>query len=136
VAATNRKGIEAVNEKDRTGRIGSRPLWVYWLANPVRAAHLVGGAVFLAGYLLVDSGPPGVYMVVAVVSGGMLLMVEWLRHPQIFRELAGAITLVKLLLLGAAQHGFLPGPATVLLAFVIASLGAHAPKLVRHRLLF
>jgi hypothetical protein len=126
-----------VIERDSTGRIGSRPLWAYWLANPIRAAHLVGAAVFLAAYLLeVDGGLPGVYVVVAVVSGGLLLIIEWLRHPQIFRESAGVITLVKLFLLGAAHHAFLPGPATVLLAFVIASLGSHAPKLVRHRLLF
>jgi hypothetical protein len=126
-----------VNEKVSMGRIGSRPLWAYWLSNPIRAAHLVGTAVFLAAYLLeVAPGPPGVYVLVAVVSGGMLLIIEWLRHPQIFRESAGVITLVKLLLLGAAHHGFLPGPATVLLAFVIASIGSHAPKHVRHRLLF
>jgi hypothetical protein len=126
-----------VNEKISMGRTGSRPLWVYWLSNPVRTAHLVGAAVFLAFYLLeVGPGPPGAYVAVAVVSGGMLLIIEWLRHPQIFRELAGVITLLKLLLLGAAHHGFLPGPATVLLAFVITSLGSHAPKHVRHRLLF
>ena len=126
-----------MNEKDRLGKIGPRPLWAYRLSNPIRAAHLVGAAVFLAAYLLeIDPGPPAVYVIVAVVSGGMLLVIEWLRHRQIFRELAGVITLVKLLLLGAAHHGFLPGPATVLLAFVIASVGSHAPKHVRHRLLF
>jgi hypothetical protein len=118
------------------GRIGSRPLWAYRLANPVRAAHLVGAAVFLAAYLLgIEDGPPGVYVAVAVVSGGLLLVLEWSRHPQIFRELAGGITLLKLLLLGGAHHGFLPASATVLLAFVLASVGAHAPKHVRHRLL-
>ncbi len=46
------------------------------------------------------------------------------------------ITLVKILLLGAAWHGFLPLQGTVLLAFLVASIGAHAPKKVRHRLLF
>ena len=68
--------------------------------------------------------------------GGLLLATECLRHRQIFRELSGAITMLKLLLLGAAYHGFLPLPGTVLLVFVIASIGAHAPKKVRHRLLF
>jgi hypothetical protein len=46
------------------------------------------------------------------------------------------ISIVKLLLLGAAYHGFLPLQETVLLVFVIASVGAHAPKQLRHRLLF
>ncbi len=92
--------------------------------------------MFLTFYLLeIDPGPPGIYVIVAVVSGGALLIIEWLRHPQIFRELAGVFTLAKLLLLGAAHHGFLPGATTVLLAFVIASIGSHAPKNVRHRLL-
>jgi hypothetical protein len=30
----------------------------------------------------------------------------------------------------------LSAPVGVLLAFVLASIGAHAPKMVRHRLLF
>lgn len=119
------------------GRIGDRPYWVYLLSIPVRVVHLVGAAVFLAGYLL-DTlpGPPMVYVVVALVSGGLLLGIEWWRHRQCFRELSGLLTLMKILLLGAAYHGFLPLQGTVLLAFGIASLGAHAPKKLRHRLLF
>jgi hypothetical protein len=119
------------------GRIGDRPYWVLNLSILIRAVHQVGAAVFLAAYLLdAIPGPPLVYVIIALVSGGLLLGTEWLRHRQIFRELAGMITIAKLLLLGAAFHGFLPLPATVLLAFVIASVGAHAPKKVRHRLLF
>jgi NhaP-type Na+/H+ or K+/H+ antiporter len=76
------------------------------------------------------------YVSIALVSGGLLLGTEWWRHRQIFRELAGMITVVKVLLLGAAYHSFLPPTATVLLAFIIASIGAHAPKNVRHKLLF
>jgi hypothetical protein len=45
-------------------------------------------------------------------------------------------TIIKLLLLGAAYHGFLSAPVAVLLAFVVASVAAHAPKMVRHRLIF
>jgi hypothetical protein len=45
-------------------------------------------------------------------------------------------TFLNLLLIGAAYHGFLSASIAVLLAFVLASVGAHAPKLVRHRLLF
>jgi hypothetical protein len=119
------------------GRIGDRPYWVLHLSILIRAAHQVGAAVFLAAFLLdVIPGPPPAYVFVAFLSGGLLLGTEWLRHRQIFRELAGMISVVKLLLLGAAYHGFLPLPATVLLIFVIASIGAHAPKKVRHRLLF
>jgi hypothetical protein len=122
---------------ERMGRIGDRPYWVLNCSILIRALHQVGAAVFLAAYLLdAIPGPPMAYVLVALFSGGLLLGTEWLRHRQIFRELAGMITIVKLLLLGAAYHGFLPLPATVLLAFLIASIGAHAPKKVRHRLLF
>jgi hypothetical protein len=122
---------------DRIGRIGDRPYWVLNISILVRAVHQVGVGVFLAAYLLdVIPGPPLLYVLIAFLSGALLLVSEWWRHRQIFRELAGMISIVKLLLLGAAYHGFLPLPATVLLAFVIASLGAHAPKKVRHRLLF
>ncbi|MBE0576578.1 MAG: hypothetical protein IH613_11875 [Desulfuromonadales bacterium] len=122
---------------DKMGRIGDRPYWVLNISILIRAVHQVGVAVFLAAYLLdAIPGPPMIYVIIAFLSGALLLGTEWLRHRQIFRELAGMISIVKLLLLGAAYHGFLPLPATVLLAFVIASLGAHAPKKVRHRLLF
>jgi hypothetical protein len=121
----------------RMGRVGSRPYFVLTFSILVRAAHQVGAAVFLAAYLLeVVPGPPMAYVLVAFVSGTLLLITEWWRHRQIWRETAGAITMIKLILLGAAYHGFLPPLESVLLAFVIASVGAHAPKRVRHRLLF
>lgn len=121
----------------QTGRIGDRPYWAYILAIFIRAIHQIAAAVFLAAYLLdAIPGPPISYTAAAFLSGGLLLAIEWWRHRQAFRELSGVITLVKVLLLGAAYHGFLPRPATVLLVFVIASIAAHAPKKVRHRLLY
>lgn len=130
----SRNGCE---NSEKMGRIGARPYWVLNLSILIRALHQIGAAVFLTAYLLdAIPGPPKLYVVIAFLSGGLLLTTEWLRHRQIFRELAGIISIVKLLLLGAAYHGFLPMSATVLLVFVIASVGAHAPKKVRHRLLF
>ena len=121
----------------KTGRIGDRPYWVLNLSILIRAVHQVGAAVFLAAYLLdVLPGPPKTYVLIATLSGVLLLATEWLRHRQIFREIAGVITLVKMLLLGAAYHGWLPPLATVLLVFFAASLGAHAPKRARHKLLY
>ena len=120
-----------------TGRIGDRPYWVFVLSILIRAAHQVGAAVFLAVILLGELPRlPQLYLVLALASGALLLWTEWLRHRQVHRELSGMITLGKLVLLGAAWHGLLPLRETVLLAFVIASIGAHAPKKVRHRLLF
>ncbi len=133
-----REGTESGHDHSvKMGRIGDRPYWALNFSILIRSAHQVGAAVFLAAYLLdVLPGPPRLYVWIALVSGCLLLATEWLRHRQIFRELAGWITLVKIMLIGAAYHGYLPLSATVLLAFVIASVGAHAPKKVRHRLLF
>jgi hypothetical protein len=124
-------------EKNKMGRIGDRPYWVLNLSILIRAVHQVGAAVFLATFLLDEIvHPPSLYLVIVFGSGVALFLAEWMRHRQICRELSGVCTMIKLLLLGAAYHGFLLAPVAVLLAFVIASLGAHAPKLARHRLLF
>ncbi|TYO99391.1 hypothetical protein EDC39_103237 [Geothermobacter ehrlichii] len=119
------------------GRIGERPYWVLYLSLVLRAFHQVGAAVFLAAWLF-DAlpGPPLPYLVMVLASGVALFLTEWMRHRQLYRELSGIVSMAKVLLLGAAVHGFLPGRPTVLLAFVAASVLAHAPKHVRHRLLF
>jgi hypothetical protein len=131
---SNENGFE---EGVKMGRIGYRPYWVLNVSLLVRAAHQVGAAVFLAAYLLdAIPGPPAVYMVIALVSGGLLFVSEWLRHRQSYREVSGMTSMVKVLLLGAAYHGFLPMQGTVLLVFVVASIVAHAPKRMRHRLLY
>lgn len=131
---------EATSKRDHSvkmGKIGNRPYWALMLSILIRSVHQVGAGVFLAAYLLnVVPGPPRVYILLALLSGGVLFVTEWRRHRQIFRELSGGITLFKLLLLGAAFHGYAPAQTAVLLAFLIASIGAHAPKNVRHRLLF
>ena len=121
----------------KMGRIGNRPYWVLSLSIVIRAMHLVGAAVVLTIFLLNDTArPPSLYAVLAFGSGVVLLATEWIRHRQICRELAGVSTIVKVLLLGAAYHGLLPPRETVLLVFFLASVASHAPKLVRHRLLF
>ena len=122
---------------NKTGRIGDRPYWALCLSLLIRAIHQIGVAVFLAVYLL-DAvlEPPAVYVNIALVSGGLLLVTEWWRHRQAYRELSGVITILKVLLLGTVYHGFLPHQGTVMLVFVIASLVTHAPRQVRHRLLF
>jgi len=122
---------------NKMGRIGHRPYWVLCLSILLRAVHQVGAAVFLASFLLDEIvHPPSFYLVLVMGSGVALLFAEWLRHRQIYRELSGVSTFVKIVLLGAAFHGFVSAPATVLLVFVLASIGSHTPKLVRHRMLF
>lgn len=119
------------------GRIGYRPYWLLNLSILVRAVHQVGAAVFLATFLLDGfSGPPRFYVLLAVLSGVLLLLSEWWRHRQLHRELSGGVTLGKAVILGVAYHGFISPQPLVLLVFFIASVVAHAPKQVRHRLLF
>jgi hypothetical protein len=119
------------------GRIGHRPFWVLHLSVLIRAVHQVGAAVYLAAYLLGDGiVPTSGYALVAYFSGVLLVFTEWLRHRQLYREIAGLATLGKLLLLGAAMHTLLPPVWAVLTAFVLASICAHLPKQLRHRLVF
>jgi hypothetical protein len=125
------------HETHRLGRIGQRPMWVLALSICIRAIHQVGAAVFLVAYLLDDiPAVPPVYLSLALISGVALLFTEWLRHREIYRELSGLGTFIKLILLGIAFHGLLPQTATVICAFLLASICSHAPKQYRHRLLF
>ncbi len=124
-------------QEKQMGRIGNRPYWILILSILIRAIHQVGAAIFLAAFLLDEiARPPSFYLAIVFSSGVALYFAEWMRHRQIYRELSGVSTIIKLLLLGVAYHGFVSSPIVVLLAFILASVGAHAPKLLRHRLLF
>lgn len=135
--AEKHAGKKAKRSKVPQGRIGNRPYWVLLFSILVRAVHQLGAAVFLTIYLfggLVQV--PKAFLWAAVVSGVILVFTEWLRHRELYREFAGMATLIKCLLLGAAIHAYLPAGPAVLVAFVLASIGAHAPKEIRHRLLW
>lgn len=124
-------------KESRLGRIGYRPFWVLKLSILLRAIHQIGAAVFLASFLLDEIvAPPPLYLSLAMVSGVALLFAEWMRHREIYRELSGLSTFVKLILLGLAYHGIFPQTPTIIIAFFLASIASHAPKLYRHRLLF
>ncbi|MFH0729879.1 MAG: hypothetical protein V2B19_26500 [Pseudomonadota bacterium] len=124
-------------EKVRLGRLGDRPYWIYIFAIFIRAIHQIGAAVFLTSFLVNDMMPlPRLYLVIASVSGVLLLGAEALKHRQLLRELLGVSTLVKLVILGLVYHGWVPGALPVLFAFVLSSICSHAPKSFRHRLLF
>lgn len=131
------RSINSSEDSVKMGRIGARPKWVLNFSLLLRATHQVGAAVFLASFLLdVVPGPPSFYVLLTVASGGLLFVTEWMRHRQSFRELSGVTSLVKTFFLGAAYHGILPPQGTVLVSFFVASVVTHAPKKVRHRLLF
>jgi len=132
---TTQKREDVSHEK--FGRIGFRPFWVLKLSILLRAVHQIGAAVFLTVFLLEDMVVvPLLYLLLGTFSGLALLITEWMRHRQIFREISGIGTLVKLILLGLAYHHILPQTVTVISAFMLASICSHAPKIYRHRLLF
>jgi len=131
------KKNELISANVQLGRTGHRPFWVLKLSIVIRAVHQVGAAIFLAAFLLDEIGrPPMPYILLATISGIVLLLVEAMRHRQIYRELSGLTTFIKLIMIGAAYHGFLPETITILAAFLLASISSHAPKLYRHRLLY
>jgi hypothetical protein len=120
-----------------SGRIGDRPYGVLLASVAVRAVHQVGGAVFLASFLVDrQGGPPVFYLWLVMLSGVVLAATEVMRHRQWYRELAGVSTAVKLLLIGAAYHRYLPETPAILAAFLLAAVAAHMPREIRHRLLY
>ena len=122
---------------ENVGPVGPRPYWVVLVSVVIRALHQVGSAVYLSSFLL-DSiaGPPAFYLWLAVGTGLALVGTEAMRHRALYREVAGLATILKVVLLGVAFHGYLPETATVVAAFVAAALAAHLPKNIRHRLVF
>nr|NJM03499.1 hypothetical protein [Desulfobacula sp.] len=129
---------DPVNPKEgvRLGKKADRPYGVLMLSIGVRAAHQIGAGVFLASFLFRESlALPAFYLVLVLVTGGVLLITEGMRHRQFFRELIGVSTIVKLVLLGMATHGR-AGGFLVVLSFFLAAVCSHLPKNIRHRLLF
>lgn len=126
-------------DKMTTAKIGytaDRPYWMRHVSVFVRAIHQIGAAVFLGSYLLSDViAVPRLYLLIAMISGIILLAVEGVRHRQFFRETFGLVTFFKLIIIGLAYHLYLPPAPTVLFAFFLASIVSHAPKSIRHRLL-
>ena len=119
------------------GPVAPRPYWLVLLSVVIRALHQVGAAVYLSSFLLAEIvGPPALYLWLSIVTGVALVVTEGVRHRALYREVAGLATLIKLILLGIAYHGYMPQTATVMLAFFIAAIGAHLPKNLRHRLVF
>lgn len=118
------------------GRVADRPFWLLCFSILIRAAHQIGAAIFLASFIFEKLTLPFTYLALTLITGFALVFTEGIRHRQLYREFAGLSTMLKLLLVGAAYHGVLPETLGVSVAFVLASVGAHCPKNIRHRLVF
>ena len=129
--------LKKANSELKLGPVGPRPYWVVFVSVVIRALHQVGSAVYLSSFLLDEIvGPPAFYLWLAIGSGLALVGTETMRHRALYREVAGLATVLKVVLLGMAFHGYLPETATVVVAFFLAALAAHLPKDFRHRLVF
>ena len=133
-------GIQVEKSKRQGPVLGSvhhRPAWVLYLSLGVRTAHQVGAAIFLAVFLTgMATQLWNFYLYLTIFTGLVLCGTEGMRHRQLHRELTGMATVLKCVLIGLAFHGLLWPRSLVLSGFVLASLTAHAPKNIRHRLLW
>lgn len=133
----NRGALKGANKNVKIGLIADRPYWFVYVSLVSRAIHQLGAAVFLATYVLSPENSQAwqISLIVAAISGFLLLGAEAIRHRQFLREVFGLSTIFKLVLVGFAHHGWLPAIPSVSAAFLLASLISHAPKTVRHRLI-
>ncbi len=133
----NGMAVKGTNKNVKIGLIADRPYWFVYVSLISRAIHQLGAAVFLATYVLSPENVKAwqISLIVAAVSGFLLLGAEAIRHRQFLREVFGLSTIFKLVLVGFAHHGWLPAIPSVTAAFLLASLVSHAPKSVRHRLI-
>jgi len=129
--------LDTMEDGSRLGGAGDRPSWIRNGSVFVRAAHLlaasaVGGVCLLS----VEDTGASAWWIVAGVSGVLLLAAEVIQHRQLYREPAGWATILKLTLIGSIPAAPSAGPWLMATAFVVAVLGAHAPRRFRHRKLF
>ena len=123
--------------EDKIGVIADRPYYFVYVSLVSRAIHQLAAAIFLATYILGGNNAQAwrISLMIAAVSGFVLLGAEAIRHRQFLREVFGLTTLFKVILIGLAHHGWLAEIPSVTIAFLLASLVSHAPKAVRHRLI-
>lgn len=128
---------KSTNKNVKIGIISDRPYYMVYVSLAARAIHQLGAAIFLATYILIPSDTYAwqISLIVATISGFLLLGVEAIRHRQFLREVFGLSTIFKLVLVGFAHHGWLPAIPSVSAVFLLASLISHAPKAIRHRLI-
>ena len=120
--------------QDRSPAVAARrpkpPEWRRWLGIGLRSAHLAGVVLLGAGLLGAPVGPTGAWLTLA--SGAGLLASELIDERVSLRELAGALVLVKLALVGAMVRWPAVAPALFWALLLLSAVVAHAPKGLRH----
>lgn len=112
------------------GRPGRR-----WTSIALRSAHLAG--VVMTGVGVIGTGSfPHHAAALMLATGAGLFAIDLRQHRDLWREVAGAFTLFKLVVVLAMM--LLPGFARPLfwLTLVASSVISHAPHAFRHRRVF
>ena len=103
-----------------------------WLSIALRSGHLAGVVVVAVG-LLGAGQVPAAGSVLMFATGAALFALDWWRRPGLWREVAGAFVIAKLLLVLAMI--VVPAIAAALfwIVLVASSVVSHAPRALRHR---
>ncbi|WP_303720692.1 hypothetical protein [Malonomonas rubra] len=125
------------NEPGKIGRVADRPDPVRYLSILVRSLHQIAVALFIGSFLFNDNDRiTGTFLIFVASSGLLLLALEGLRHRQFYREFFGLITFIKFVIIGFSYHHLLPPTPALMFVYFIAATISHAPKRIRHRLIF
>jgi hypothetical protein len=128
---------DKMESKSNRGKVSDRPFWIRTGSVFIRAVHLLAASAVSGAYLLtVENTGAHTWWLVAGISGVLLLVAEFIRHVELYRELGGWSTILKLVLIGCIPAAPATAPWLMSAAFVIAVLGAHFPRRWRHRKLF
>jgi len=105
-----------------------------WLTVLLRSMHIVTTAIVLGGVFLgAKHGEIYVAIWAAILSGFLMLFADIYKSPRILVQGSGLFSLLKLAFLGTGFF-MLPGHRFYwyMGATIIASVGSHMPKAVRH----
>ncbi len=99
----------------------------------LRTLHIIGFSVLVGGHWFgVPRAGLEPWLYFSVLSGAGLMLLELRGGPDWFLQLAGGLTLLKLLVLALVPVFREHSGALLLLAVVIGSAGSHMPASLRH----
>jgi hypothetical protein len=98
-----------------------------------RTVHIAATSLLVGGYAF-GAAPSALTssLVVSGATGVLLIGIEASSHPHWVDQLWFVAVLVKVLLLCLVPFAWAPRVAILLLVIVIASIGSHAPRTLRH----
>ena len=104
-----------------------------WWSIAARTVHLASTGILLGGHVFgVSTGELWPYLWAAIASGGVLLAVELYPTGHWLHQGCAIAVYAKLALLCLIPFFWNDRVAILLLVVAIASVGAHAPRTIRH----